>query len=292
VISPDFQTHACRLTKLFERLRGAGLKLKPSKCPLLQPEVKYLGHVIGRISVVTCPEKVRAIEDWVTLQNLTGLRAFLGLVGYYRQNIPDFAGIAQLLNWLTAKRVTLQWSPVKQRAFDRLKDCLLEAPVLAYPDPALEYILDTEASDQNVGNVLSQVQEGWEVVVAYYSKSLSLTEQNYWTIHKELLAVIKSVKHLRPFLYGRQFRLRTDHASLIWLRKRAKPSSQVARWLEILAEFSYWIEHRPGKKRSNADGLSGRPGGRCKQCPNIDKRDGGPPQSELEALAHPGVEYD
>jgi len=126
----------------------------------LRPEVKYLGHIVGRNGVATDPEKVRAIQDWVTPQDLTGLRAFLGLVGYYRQYIPDFAGIAQPLNRLTAKGVTWQWSPVKQRAFNRLKSCLLEAPVLVYPDPALEYILDTDASDQNVGAVLSQVQEG------------------------------------------------------------------------------------------------------------------------------------
>jgi len=92
VISPDFQTHICRLREVFERLRGSGLKLKPSKCALLQPEVKYLGHVIGRNGVATDPEKLQAIEDWVTPQELTGLRAFLGLVGYYRQYIPDFAG--------------------------------------------------------------------------------------------------------------------------------------------------------------------------------------------------------
>jgi len=113
--------------------------------------------------IATDPEKVRAIEDWVTPQDLTGLRAFLGLVGYYRQYIPAFAGIAHPLIWLTAKRVTRQWSSVKQAAFDRLKGCLLAAPVLAYPDPALEYIFDifdTDASHQNLGAVLSQVQEG------------------------------------------------------------------------------------------------------------------------------------
>jgi len=223
---------------------------------------------------------------------LTVLWAFLGLVGYYRQYLPDFAEIAQPLNRLTAKGVAWQWSPVEQRAFDCLKGCLLEAPILAYPDPALEYILDTDASDQNVGAVLSQVQEGREVVVAYYSKSLSPTERNYCTTRKELLAVIKSVKHFRPYLYGRRFRLRTYHASLIWLCKRAEPSNQVARWLEILAEFSYRMEHRPGKKHGNADGLSRRPDGGCKQCLNIEKRDGGLPRSELEALIHPGVEYD
>jgi len=188
--------------------------------------------------------------------------------------------------------VTWQWTPVKQRTFDCLKGRLLEAPILAYPDPALEYILDTDASDQNVGAVLSQVQEGREVVVAYYSKSLSPTERNYCTIRKELLAVIKSLKHFRPYLYGRRFRLLKDHASLIWLCKRADPSSQIGRWLEILAEFSYRIEHRPSRKHGNADRLGRRPHEGCKQCLNIERKDRGPPRSELEALDHPGIEYD
>jgi len=179
-----------------------------------------------------------------------------------------------------------QWSPVKQRAFDCLKGCLLAAPVLAYSDPTLEYIFDTDASDQNVGAVLSQVQEGQEVVVAYYSKSLSSTERNYCTTRKELLAVIKSVKHFRLYLYGSWFWLRTDNASLIWLCKRAEPFSQVARWLKILAEFSYQIEHRPGKKHGNADRLSRRLDGGCKQYLKIERRDGGPPRSKLEALVH------
>jgi len=223
---------------------------------------------------------------------LTGLRAFLGLVGYYRQYIPDFAGVAQPLNRLTAKGVTWQWTPVEQRASDCLKSRLLEDPILAYPDPALEYVLDMNASDQNVGAVLSQVQEGREVVVAYYSKSPSPTTRNYCTTRKELLAVIQSVKHFRPYLYGRPFRLRTGHASLIWLCKRAEPSSQVARWLKVLVEFFYWIEHRPGKKHGNADGLSRRPDEGCKQCRNIERRDGGPPRSELETLGHLEVSYD
>jgi len=93
----------------------------------------------------------------------------------------------------------------------------VEAPILAYPDPAKECIMNTEDSDHSVGAVLSQVQDGREVVVAYYSKALSAPEKNYCMTRRELLAVVKAVKHFRPYLYGRTFRLRTDHASLIWL---------------------------------------------------------------------------
>jgi len=217
VISPDFDTHVSRLREMFDRLRAAGLKLKPSKCALLQCEVKYLGHVVDRDGVATDPEKVRAMRDWAVPVNLPELRAFLGLIGYYRQYILNFTGVAQPLNRLTAKGVRWQWTQAEQQPFDHLEDHLVEAPILAYSDPAKEYILDTDASNHNAGAVLSQVQDGREVVVAYYSKALSVPEKNYCTIRRELLAVVKAVKHFRPYLYGRTFRLQTDHVSWIWL---------------------------------------------------------------------------
>jgi len=282
VISPDFDTHVSRLREVFDRLQAAGLKLKPSKCALLQQAVKYLGHVVGRDGVTTDPEKVRAVRDWAIPVDLLELRAFLGLVGYYRQYIPDFAGIAQPLNRLTAKGVRWQWMHTEQQAFSHLKDCLVKAPILVYPDPAKEYILDTDASNHNMGAVLSQVQDGREVVVAYYSKALSAPEMDYCTTRREPPVVVKVVKHFRQYLYGRTFRLQTDHASLIWLCRRAEPSSQAASWLKILTEFSYRIEHRPGKKHGNADGLSRHQADECKQCQIIERRDGGPPRSDVE----------
>jgi len=119
------------------------------------------------------PEKVLTVRDWAVPLDLPKLQAFLVLVGYYRQYILDFAGITQPLNWLTAREVCWQWTYAEQQAFEHLKDHLMEAPILAYPDPAKEYILDTDASDHNVGAVLSRVQNGHEVVVAYYSKAMS-----------------------------------------------------------------------------------------------------------------------
>jgi len=129
------------------------------------------------------------------------------------------------------------------------------------------------------------------VVVAYYSKTLAAAEKNNCTTRKELLAVVRAVKHFRPYLYGRTFRLQTDHASLIWLCKRAEPSSQVARWLEIIAKLSYRIEHRAGKKHGNADSMTCQPVGNCKQCLHIEKRDGGPARFDVEAQLGDGNVY-
>ena len=282
VVSPDFDTHISRLEEVLQRLQKAGLKLKPTKCKLLQDQVEYLGHVVSAQGVATDPKKIEAIKDWPTPKDMKGLQAFLGLAGYYRQYIQDYATIAKPLTVLTGKGVEWKWGMEAENAFQELKRRLINAPILSYPDPKLPYILDTDASAVGVGAVLSQVQDEEEKVVAYFSKTLSPAERNYCVTRRELLAVVKATKHFKPYLYGQKFKLRTDHASLRWLCRRKEPSAQVARWLEILAEFQYSLEHRAGMKHNNADGLSRRGWCTdCKQCDNIERRDGGPTHQEI-----------
>ena len=283
VIAPDFESHLERLEEVFKRLRGANLKLKPSKCELFKKEVRYLGHVVSSEGVSTDPEKVEAVKEWQSPTSQKDLQSFLGLAGYYRQYIPDFSTIAKPLSHLTSKDTEWEWNEECQQAFEALKCKLVEAPVLGYPDPVLPYILDTDASAVGVGAVLSQVQDGKERVIAYFSKTLSPPERNYCVTRRELLAVIKAVGHFKPYLYGRPFTLRTDHASLMWLCQRKEPSNQVARWLEILSEFRYKVEHRPGNKHGNADALS-RKCTDCRQCNLIEQRDGGPTHDEIARM--------
>ena len=167
--------------------------------------------------IATDPEKIEAIENWPPPQNLKQLQAFLGTAGYYRQYLPEFATVAKPLHHLTSKGVEWDWSEEAQQAFEELRRRLVTAPILGYPDPQLTYILDTDASDVGVGAVLSQEQEGVERVIAYFSKMLTPAEKNYCVTHRELLAVVKAVKHFRPYLYGQEFKLWTNHASLMWL---------------------------------------------------------------------------
>ena len=281
VISPDFTSHLQRLEEVLQRLQSAGLKLKPQKCELLQTKVRYLGHIVSAAGIATDPEKIEAIENWPPPENIKQLQAFLGTAGYYRQYLPEFATVARPLHQLTSKGVEWKWDEEEQEAFEELRMRLTTAPVLGYPDPKLTYILDTDASDVGVGAVLSQIQEGSERVIAYYSKTLTPAERNYCITRRELLAVVKAVKHFRPYLYGQHFKLRTDHASLMWLCRRHEPSNQIARWLELLSEFKYETEHRKGQKHGNADGLSRRACAECKQCQRIEQRDGGPSHLEL-----------
>ena len=113
----------------------------------------------------------------------------------------------------------------------------MEAAVLGFPDPDGHFILDTDASAYSMGAVLSQIQHGEEKVVAYYSHAMSRSERQYCVTRKELLAVVRSVQHFHPYLYGRHFTIRTDHAALRWLLSFRNPEGQIARWFERLQQY-------------------------------------------------------
>jgi len=118
------------------------------------------------------------------------------------------------------------------------------------------FLLDTDASDTGLGAVLSQMQDGNEVVIAYASRTLSRPERNYDVTKRELLAIVNGLKTFKQYLLGRHFVVRTDHAALQWLRKTPEPMGQQARWLTFIEQFNFEIQHRIGTKHGNADSLS------------------------------------
>ena len=256
VFGRTYKEHMARLDTVMTRLSSAGLKLKPRKCKLLQTEVAYLGHRISAEGISTDPEKVKAVQEWPIPTCVTEVRAFLGLVLYYRRFIKNFSQIAKQLHRLTENNRKFHWTEECRAAFTTLKGCLVESPILAYQDPALPFILDTDASDFAIGAVLSQVQNGVERPIAYGSRTLDKAQRQYCVTRKELLAIVYFVKHFRHYLYGSQFLLRTDHGALRWLFQFKDPQGQVARWLEVLSTYTFEIQHRPGVLHGNADGVS------------------------------------
>ncbi len=258
-----------RLDTVFGRLLGAGLKLKPRKCALFSTKTEYLGHVVSESGIKVNPDKVRAVKEWPVPESKREVRSFLGTASYYRRFVPGFATVAAPLHHVASPKADWQWTDECQRAFEELKDALSTAPVLAFPVKEAPYILDTDASLTGTGAVLSQVVNGREMVLGYASESLSHEERNYCVTRRELLAVIKALRHFRPYLYGRDFLIRTDHSSLRWLVSFKEPQDQMARWLHEISQYQgrYTIEHRPGDKHGNADGLSRIP---CRQCKRED----------------------
>ena len=269
----SFQDQLDRLRAVFTRLRAAGLKLSPSKCYLFQQRVNFLGHIVSSDGVSTDQEKVTAVREWPTPTTATQVRAFLGLCSYYRRFVRGFADVAKPLYKLTEKGSQFAWSDECESAFKLLKAKLTSAPVLAYPTSEDPFILDTDASNQGVGAVLSQVHEGQERVVAYYSRSLTKEERNYCVTRKELLAVVAAVRHFHHYLYGRRFLIRSDHGALQWLLNFRNPEGQTARWLEELAMYEFEIQHRQGARHGNADALSRRPCTDCRKCERAEAND-------------------
>ena len=273
VFGGSFDEELERLEVVLRRLRAANLKLSPKKCLFFQSEVPFLGNIVGRDGVKTDPQKVAAVQDWPVPTCVADVKSFVGLCTYYRRFVKQFAQIASPLHQLTRKGARFEWSATCQVAFDSLKRALVEAPVLPYPDPASPYLLDTDASAEGLGAVLSQVKDGKECVVAYYSAKFTDPEKNYCVTRKELLAIVKSTEHFHPYLYGAKFLIRTDHAALPWLKTLKAPEGQLARWLGRLEQYHYEVQHRPGRVHNNADSLSRRPcEPECQHCLRREER--------------------
>ena len=217
--------HLERLRLVLDRLSGAGLKLKHSKCRLFQTSVEFLGHIVSAGKIAVNPAKILAVVDWPVPENVREVRGFIGLCSYYRRFIKGFGEIATPLNALAKKNKKFVWYEQCHEAFDTLKRCLTTAPVLSMPNDDEPFILDTDASAISIGAVLSQVQGGVEKPVAYASRKLSRLEKNYCVFKRELLAVVYFLKYFRHRLLGRKFTVGTDHAALQWLRDVPKPAS-------------------------------------------------------------------
>ena len=250
-----------RLKQVFQKLREAGLKLKAKKCFLLQHETLYLGHIVSAEGVKTDPTKVEAVKNWRRPHTVRQIKSFLGSVGYYRRFIPNYSHIAEPIVNLQRKRVKFIWSKECEEAFELLKEKLVSAPVISYPQDEGLYILDTDASGYAIGGVLAQMQKNEdgveeEKVIAYGSRTLQDRERRYCVRRREMLAIVHFAKYFRPYLYGRQVLIRTDHASLRYVKTMKETTDQFYRWIERLEKLDYTIEIRQGALHGNADGLS------------------------------------
>lgn len=276
-----------RLKQIFLRFRKAGLKISPKKCVFFSRKIKYLGHIISKKGKETDPEKIEAVAGWPLPNTKKQLKSFLGFCSYYRKFVKGFSSIAKPLYAMTEGKGKLHWTDERMEDFDRLKKALSSPPMLALPVGKGGFILDTDASNHGIGAVLSQVQDGQERVIAYYSHTLSKEEQRYCVTRRELLAIVEAIKFFRHYLYGRRFTVRTDHSSLRWLLSFKDLEGQLARWIERLQEYDFEIIYREGKSHVNADVLSRRPCVEtgCKYCEKVEAKEGSAQEKVVASIS-------
>ena len=257
--SRTWDDHLRHITDVFHRLREAGLTVKPKKCQFAMSTCIYLGHVVGNGEVRPDSSKVEAVKTFPIPRSKSQVRAFLGLTGYYRRFIPDYARIAAVLTDLTKKDAPsrVKWTSACHNAFAQLQKILCSAPVLRSPDLSHQFILQTDASNRGVGAVLSQKDDdGFEHPVAYFSRKLLPREEKYSAIEKECLAIKLATHAFRVYLLGKPFVIETDHRALKWLDQFRDTNTRLTRWSLYLQPYCYTIKYRTGASNGNADGLS------------------------------------
>ena len=259
IFSTEWNAHLHQLSSVLDRIQQAGLTVKIKKCQFAMVECGYLGYRVGSGKVKPQDLKVEAIQQMLAPITKTQVRSLLGMAGYYRKFIPQYASITAPLTDLTRKMAPNKviWTPACDHAFRLLKATLSSSPVLSSPDFTKRFFLQTDASERGVGAVLSQYgEDGTDRPIAYFSRKLLPREQNYSTIEKECLAIKLSVQAFHTYLMGRTFTIQTDHKALAWLDSLKDTNQRLTRWSLLLQSYSYTVEYRKGTANGNADALS------------------------------------
>ena len=255
--------HLQSLRKVFECLRFYNLKLKPSKCEFFKTELKFLGHIISDKGLKADPDKITAIKDWPQPKSVKQIRQFLGLSGFLRRYIKDYAIIARpitdLLQGYSNKKQSRSsnlklekehfvWGKDQQAAFNKLKQVIAKDVTLAFPNFDLPFKLSCDASRNGLGGWLEQVQpNGKYRPIAFASRKTSNAERQY-PVHKiEFLALKWCVtEKFKDYLYGKSFVIYTDNNPLTYVLKSAKLDATSQRWLSQLEQYDFTIQYKPG----------------------------------------------
>ena len=269
IFGKNKEEHLHRLERVMKRIDNAGLKVNPEKCLFMKEELKFLGHIINSDGIQTDKGKLEAIQNFERPKCIKNLRSFLGICNYYRKFIKNYAVFARRLEGMCGNsKEKLVWSDQCEEAFRELKSALSVTPVLVYPDFKKDFILDTDASFDTIGAVLSQRDDkGNERVIAYGSHTMNKHELGYCITRKELLAIYYFTQHFKHYLYGKKFTLRTDHKAITFMITTKKPiTAQFQTWINFLSSLDMNMEYRKGSEHSNADAMSRDKCGRCTQC--------------------------
>ena len=258
IFSKTLEEHVTHLKEVIRRISDNGLKIKLSKFFFAQPKINLLGHVVDEKGVHVDNEKVTVIKGSPTTTTKTELRSFLGLAGYYRRFIRNFAETSAALHQATSGTGKLVWTEEMTFAFESLKKKLTEPPVLAFPDFDAPFVVETDASNVSLGAVLAQKKGDGKIhPLQYASRTMTSAERNYSTSEREALVIRFALKKFRVYLLSTvPFKIITDHQALRNAFQKKDSHGRLARWLEFLAEYDFSIEYRPGKNNGSADYLS------------------------------------
>jgi hypothetical protein len=256
IYSKSFDEHLDHIHAVLAVLRAEKLYGNISKCTFCTYHVVFLGFVVTAYGIQVDEEKVKVIKDWPTSTNVSQVRSFHGLVGFYWRFVQDFSTISTPPNNLTKKDVPFKWGDEQDQAFEEFKRKLCEAPLLQLPNFGKTFEIECDASGIDIGGVL--LQEGKPVT--YFSEKLNGPHLNYSVYDKELYALVRVLEVWQHYLLPKEFVIHSDHEALKYLKSQGKLKHRHAKWIEFTETFPYVVKHKCGKDNIVADALSRRCG--------------------------------
>ncbi|PAA56643.1 hypothetical protein BOX15_Mlig004385g26 [Macrostomum lignano] len=255
----DETEHDKNLREVLGRIHREGFTLNREKCKFRQASVDFFGLVISADGIKPTKCNVDAILRIPEPSTVAQIQSFLGAVNFLHKFIPHYSAIAEPLRQLLKKDADWHWGERERTAFRTLKSAVTSSPVLAHFDCQAETYVTCDASLDGLGAVLSQVQNGKEVPIAFASRALSPAEKRYSAGEREALACVWSIERWHYYLYGRRVTLRTDHKALTTLldsKGMGHRPLRIHRWVERLRGYDVRFEHIPGADNKCADMLS------------------------------------
>lgn len=256
VFSNSFEEHMAHVQLVLERLRFAKFTVNPDKVSFCVPEIQYLGYLISSSGVRVNPDRIKPILEFPVPTSLRQLKRFLGMIGFYSRFIAKLSDISEPLNALKRKGVKFKWTDIHSAAFNQLKTCLCNPPVLHSPNFQHQFILQTDASEKALGAVLQQKVDGHLVPIAFASRLLTKAELHTSVYAKEALAAVWACEKFAKYVEHSHFILQTDNQALCWLKAQPHSLGKIGRWLYRLSAFSFEVQHIPATDNIIADGLS------------------------------------
>ena len=260
IYSKTKEEHEKHVEEVLKLLRENKLYAKESKCEFFKNKMSFLGHIVGENGISMEEQKIKAVKEWPIPKDVSDVRSFLGLAGYYRRFVHKFSEIASPISELLQKDIIFKWTEKHDEAFKKLKYALTTAPVLIIHDDNFPTIVRSDSSGFAVGATLLQDQGNGLQPCAFMSKKMLPAERNYRVHEQEMLGIICALKEWRHYLSGSKYQITiiTDHHSLKHFDTQPHLTARQARWAEFLSEFDYNIIYKEGKDNIVADALSRR----------------------------------
>ena len=256
--STSWKQHLEDLNAVFAELKKAGLTCKPTKCQFGMTTLQFLGHEIGNGKISVPTARVMDLKKFPKPKTKKQVRRFLGTVNYYRKFVKNFSVLQQVLTPATTKNAPTNviWSKEMGEAFAALCNCVSEQVKLCIPVQNDKFVLETDASANGIGAVLSVMRGNNKQTVAFFSKQLHGAQKKYSAQELEGLALYQAIQHFSFYLYGSEFSVITDHCGLEKMMSRPQENNRILRWALKLSNYRFTITYRPGKENLIADTLS------------------------------------